>query len=394
MRYHAQADIIKTDENILMREVNIISEINVAGIIAKKRREKGLTQGDLARYFGVSKASVSKWETGTSYPDITLLPLLAAYFDMSIDDLIGYEPQMTKEAISKLYARLTKDFTVRNGDEVVAECSAIIKKYYSCYPLLLQMGILYINHVTCMSDEEMKKHLLRQAKELFVRVKTESGNIELAKQATVMEAYCLLAEGEADAVLDLLGDVALEPVMSTEPLLVGAYRMKGQTEKAKSILQVGTYQNIVVLTGLLINLTMIYLDDSARMEETIRRAQALAEAFDLKHLHQAIFLNLQTSIATAYATTGQGEKALCVLEEITSMMEKDLFPLSLHGDEYFYLIDQWIADLDLGAQTPRDSLLVKKDLIDYVLTAPVFAELTAQEKYRNIARRLANMRKE
>ena len=41
-------------------------EINIARTLVHKRKEKGLTQEDLARYFGVSKASVSKWETGGS----------------------------------------------------------------------------------------------------------------------------------------------------------------------------------------------------------------------------------------------------------------------------------------------------------------------------------------
>jgi len=40
-----------------------------------------------------------KWETASTYPDIALLPKLAAFFNISIDELIGYEPQLTKEAI-------------------------------------------------------------------------------------------------------------------------------------------------------------------------------------------------------------------------------------------------------------------------------------------------------
>ena len=49
-----------------------MKEINIAQTIIDKRKEKGITQEDLAEYIGVSKASVSKWETGQSYPDITL----------------------------------------------------------------------------------------------------------------------------------------------------------------------------------------------------------------------------------------------------------------------------------------------------------------------------------
>lgn len=43
-----------------------MKEINIARTIIDKRKEKGITQEDLAEYIGVSKASVSKWETGVS----------------------------------------------------------------------------------------------------------------------------------------------------------------------------------------------------------------------------------------------------------------------------------------------------------------------------------------
>ena len=45
----------------------------------------------------VTKASVSKWETGQSYPDILLLPKLATFFNVTVDELIGYEPQLNRK---------------------------------------------------------------------------------------------------------------------------------------------------------------------------------------------------------------------------------------------------------------------------------------------------------
>ena len=76
-----------------------MKEINLGHILIENRHRLGITQEDLAAYMGVSKAAVSKWETGTTYPDITLLPKLADYFNISIDKLMGYEPQMTREEI-------------------------------------------------------------------------------------------------------------------------------------------------------------------------------------------------------------------------------------------------------------------------------------------------------
>jgi transcriptional regulator with XRE-family HTH domain len=60
--------------------------------IAELRKEKGSTQAELAEFLGVSFQSVSKWENGTTMPDITFLPNLAEYFEISVDELLGLKP--------------------------------------------------------------------------------------------------------------------------------------------------------------------------------------------------------------------------------------------------------------------------------------------------------------
>ena len=57
--------------------------------IRKLRREKNLTQEEVAQHLGISFQSVSKWERGDGYPDITLLPALARYFGVTADELLG-----------------------------------------------------------------------------------------------------------------------------------------------------------------------------------------------------------------------------------------------------------------------------------------------------------------
>ena len=60
--------------------------------IAELRKKKGIGQQELAEEIGVSFQSVSKWETGTTMPDIALLPGLAEYFDVTVDELLGLKP--------------------------------------------------------------------------------------------------------------------------------------------------------------------------------------------------------------------------------------------------------------------------------------------------------------
>lgn len=59
-------------------------------IICKKRKEIGLTQNRLAQSLGVSFQAISKWENGSAYPDIELLPKLAAQLNTTVDALLGY----------------------------------------------------------------------------------------------------------------------------------------------------------------------------------------------------------------------------------------------------------------------------------------------------------------
>ena len=56
--------------------------------IKRIRHERDLTQEEVAAHLGISFQSISKWERGDGYPDITMLPALANYFKISVDDYI------------------------------------------------------------------------------------------------------------------------------------------------------------------------------------------------------------------------------------------------------------------------------------------------------------------
>lgn len=59
-------------------------------VICKRRKELGLTQSQLAQKLNLSFQAVSKWENGSAYPDITMLPKLAAALNTTVDALLGY----------------------------------------------------------------------------------------------------------------------------------------------------------------------------------------------------------------------------------------------------------------------------------------------------------------
>lgn len=70
--------------------------------LKKYRINRELTQEQLADVLGVSAQAVSRWENGTTYPDITLLPTIASYFDISIDEIIGFDTTRKEERIKAI----------------------------------------------------------------------------------------------------------------------------------------------------------------------------------------------------------------------------------------------------------------------------------------------------
>lgn len=71
---------------------------NVLGtMVAKKRKELGYTQQNLADYLHISFQAVSKWENGTAYPEIMLLPKIANFLGTSVDALLGYTSAVVPE---------------------------------------------------------------------------------------------------------------------------------------------------------------------------------------------------------------------------------------------------------------------------------------------------------
>lgn len=72
-----------------------MDHIKTGKVICKRRKELGLTQTQLAKSLNISFQAVSKWENCTAYPDIEMLPRLAAALNTTVDALLGYESVVT-----------------------------------------------------------------------------------------------------------------------------------------------------------------------------------------------------------------------------------------------------------------------------------------------------------
>ena len=94
------------------------------------RLAKDVTQDALAQHLQISPQAISKWERGTGYPDIMLLPRIAAFFDVSVDELLGTGEEIRREKIEKW----TKEsFDYRHTGQI-AKNYELWKSAYNEYP--------------------------------------------------------------------------------------------------------------------------------------------------------------------------------------------------------------------------------------------------------------------
>lgn len=80
--------------------------LRIAENIRRLRQEQELTQSQLAERLGVSYQAVSRWENETTYPDIELLPTIAALFEITVDELLGGTVESRQEALHRDWDKL------------------------------------------------------------------------------------------------------------------------------------------------------------------------------------------------------------------------------------------------------------------------------------------------
>lgn len=364
-----------------------MKEINIAKKIIEKRKERGITQEDLASYVGVSKASVSKWETGQSYPDITILPVLATFFDISVDELLGYSPQLTREAIHKVYISLSEQFVNEGYIKTLEESEKISKKYYSCFELQLQLAILYLNYGIGAPTEELKNLMITRIIDISKRIKEESGDPLLMRNANSLEATANLVLSKALEVVELLEDTMV-PAQADEVVLANAYLMLGKTDKAIETLQFRIYENVMHIINELSSYIMLFITEKDRFEEIKKRTLQIADAFDLEKLNPNMMVNFYYIIATAYVQQGQTEAAIDYLNQYVSVCKSFEFPARLQGDEFFDMVENKFDLFDLGTVSPRDEKSVKASMIAAIKDNPIFIGIKEQSEFKNMIKQL------
>lgn len=169
--------------------------------IRSLRKERSLTQEQLAQALGVTAGAVYKWEAALSTPDISLIVELADFFDTSIDVLLGYEVRGNRreEAVTRL-----KDCIYHHDELGLTEAEKLLVRYPNCFEIVYTSADLY-----------------------WLFGFTARDQVRLRRCIELMERACLLINQNTDPEIS---------VLSIRHSIAKAWYALGEYEKAVQIL--------------------------------------------------------------------------------------------------------------------------------------------------------------
>ncbi len=372
-----------------------MTQLNIAENIVRFRREKKITQEQLAEFVGVTKASVSKWETKQSSPDIMLLPQLATFFDVTVDELLGYDPQLSKEQIQRLYHEIATDFANHPFDTVMGKIRRLIKEYHNCYPFLLEICILWLNHFMLAETPQKQKETLEAIAKLCQRIISDCKELGICSDAMILMSIADLQLGHTKEVIETLEDVIRPDRLATQSdtILIDAYVLSGDAKKADGYTQISMYNHLLALINTSTKFLTIHSDNLPICEETIHRIKTLIETYHLENLNPNAAGVFYYQASIIYIMHNDKKKALenlkaCILSMMVLVSTGNP---KLHGDDYFNSIEAQFAQLGIDERAPRDRKLIVEDIRN-LLNNPVFSVLAEEPEYHRLKNKLMEVK--
>ena len=310
------------------------TRVNIGRTVARERRRRGVTQEELAAHLGVSKAAVSKWELGQSLPDVSLLPRIAAYFSLTLDELFDWHDELSEEDAAALYAEV---YALGGRDPAAAHerLRTLAAEHYSDANLLLMLaslltvgaasagaapaaaaddapadlpdasiGAAALPDSPALTDEALA--LIDRALEIA----SDPATLFLAQQQKATTLFQAGRHEEAASLLEPL--VRRQDTGAPTMLLASAYRKLGRRGDALDLLQAERLRAAsFVLSSLMQEVGM--RDDAAFAQAAGAAARTIFDALDMGAMNPFFSVSMSVEVTEALRRVGEKDEALTAL---------------------------------------------------------------------------------
>ncbi|MFA5561646.1 MAG: helix-turn-helix transcriptional regulator, partial [Eubacteriales bacterium] len=146
------------------------------------RKKRDLTQEQLAEYFGVSFQAISKWETNSAMPDISMFPILANFYGVTTDELLGVDISKTNDKINAYLNKadeLYKAWKLKDMVDVARKACAEFPGndkvlYYLAWSLGQAQNVIRTKSENLNEAIKIAERILSDSTDTAMRLKTTS----------------------------------------------------------------------------------------------------------------------------------------------------------------------------------------------------------------------------
>ena len=254
-------------------------ELCIGTTILAARRTKGLTQESLANLVGVSSAAVSKWETGASYPDITLLPPIARALGITVDTLLDFHAAPSNEELHTISEQLRTIFDEQGFSAGQQAAESVLREYPSSGQLKVMLGGMYFHFLSSAllhaeNPEQESETLIARCLALFEQgeAQSETENEKLGARLLRINALTMLGRyDEAEVLIDTLPN---QHPVDADTLRLNLRLAQNRLDEAEQLARKRLMIHVHEALGALMNLTT-----AARRQKNFPAAHHYLDAY-------------------------------------------------------------------------------------------------------------------
>lgn len=223
-------------------------------IIRERRTAKKLTQEQVAEYLGVTTPAVNKWEKGVSYPDITLLPVLARLLDTDLNTLMSFQEDLSDREIALFLNSLSEMLDTVRFEAVYKQATDKMKEFPTCYGLWLSTAMFLDGALTMHPNIENSEEY-KQKIETFYQRALCSEEPAICNQAKAILISRYRERKELEKAQDLLQTLPDKSPADKKQIQASIYVETGKLEEAAKIEEERLLSNVnesqMILTTLM-----------------------------------------------------------------------------------------------------------------------------------------------
>lgn len=225
--------------------------MNIGNKIRELRKQRGITQEQLAESIGISFQAVSKWENNIALPDITLVPVLASYFGVSMDELFDFNLKEIEHAV-----RIITEKAYQYRESNPAESRRILEEGLKKYPEndILLNNLLYVLDYSVKPDETIA---------IASKLIEKTNQNDVKYDALRFLAYAYKAKGDlesAEAAIEQIPEIYFTKLTEKAYLLSGKAKFEA-AEKQKWI----SFENLLQMMWKLAE----YYEENGKIDKAI-----------------------------------------------------------------------------------------------------------------------------